>query len=584
MLDTVRAELNDDGTRIRVEGSFSDKDLLLTIPGAKWNRDEYFVHVPATFAACKQLRSIMGERLDIGDNLYKWAMKEIQTRINPCLLLRDATAFSDITPIPSTTLCDGLYGFQQAGAHFLIAAQQAILADPMGSGKTVQAIAAARAINALPVCIICPNSMVKTWGVEVEHWWPGTPIYEITGTKKQRQQKILDCLDSPGIIILNWEAVRLFSRLSPYGSLRLSDEERRPKELNQIPFQLVIADEAHRMKDPTSKQTRAVWAVGHPAPWRWALTGTPLTKTPETLYPILHFLNKDEHPSKTAFINRYCDTAPSRWGPGLDIFGLKEDTKEEFFEIFDPRFRRMPKEVVLPNLPPIQRIRKYVTMGNKQRRAYESMSENMVAIDEEGNLIIAVNPVSKLTRLVQYASATIHLMDDVAKLTDPSCKLDQLMVDLDDYLEAEEPVVVFAVSRQLIEMAETRLKKKGIPFSVIKGNQTADFRQLQIDNFQDGIVPVILVVIAAGGSGITLTTGRIAIFLQRSYSFVDMSQAEARIHRIGSEHHESVIYVDYITEGTIENWQLNALEGKAEQLEDIVRDRETIRKLLRGEE
>ena len=574
------AEINEEGTRINLEAGFTDKDLCMLVPGARWDRQNHFCHVPLTYVACKQLRGIFDERLEIGDNLLKWAYEELQTRINPCLELRESLYASEINKA-----FEGLYSFQQAGALFLVTAQQAILADPMGSGKTIQAIAAAKCIDSLPALIVCPNSMKKTWAKEIEKWCPESPVYIVEGTKKKRQEAILACTDEPGFCIINWEAVRLHSRLSPYGSIGLSDTERTQKELNNVSFRLVIADEAHRMKDPTSKQTRAVWNVAHSPSvnYRWALTGTPLTKTPETLWPILHYLNPTEHPSKTAFIQRYCNSAPSQWGPGLDIFGLKEETKEEFFEIFDPRFRRMPKEVVLPNLPPIQRIRKYVTMGDQQRIAYEEMAEEMVTTDDEGNLIIAVNPVSKLTRLVQYASSCIRRENDKTVLVDPSVKLDQLMEDLNDYLAEEESVVVFAVSRQLIEMAEKRLQKKKIPFSVIKGAQTDKVRQKAIDDFQESKVPVILVVIAAGGVGITLATARIAIFLQRSYSFVDMSQAEARIHRIGSEKHESVIYVDYITEGTVENWQIDALEGKAQQLEDIVRDREAVQRLLRGE-
>jgi len=569
------------GDRIRLDLGFDDKDHAMIVPGARWDREEHFVHVPLTYPACKQLRGIFGDRLEIGDSLYKWATAELQIRVMPCMNLRQATSLED-----PPNLYDFLYPFQQAGAQFLIEAGQAILADPMGAGKTVQAITAARAVEGIPALVICPATMRKTWVKEIKKWWPGVPTYLVDGPKKKRSKIILDCLTNHGICVINWESVRLFSRLSPYGNMALSDEERRPKELNQIPWKLVIVDEAHRAKDPTSKQTRAVWNVCHMPTvlYRWALTGTPLTSTPETLYPILHLLNPIEHPSKNAFIQRYCDSAPSQWGPGLEIFGLKEETKEEFFEIFDPRFRRMPKEVVLPQLPPIQHIRKYVTMGIEQMQSYQDMAEEMVAEDKEGNLIIAVNPVSKLTRLIQYSSASIHkLEDDVHLMVDPSCKLDALMDDLPDYLGAGESVVVFAVHRKLIELAEERLNEAKIPYAVIKGSQTANFRQEQIDKFQSKEVPVILVVIAAGGVGITLTASRIAIFLQRPWSNVDHQQAMGRIHRIGSEHHESVMYIDYITEGTVENGQLDILEGKAEQLEAVVRDREAIRKLLYGE-
>lgn len=596
---SVKAEINKETGKIDVEAGFELKDRLLTIPGSRYDRDRGIIVLNLTWASCKQLRGIIGEDLEIGESLIDWAVGELDSRIEPCNNIRQATSISD-----STGICDGLYDFQQAGAMFLVTAQQAILADPMGSGKTVQALAAARYVEenldgSLPALIVCPNSMKRTWAREIEQWWPGVPVYVVQGTKAQRQQVILDCLDKPGFVVINWESVRLHSRLAPYGTVALRDCsncnrrsnespskcERCPRELNQIPFKLAIVDEAHRMQDPQSKQTRAVWAAGRDANWKWAMTGTPLTNTPETLYPVLHFLNPLEWPTKTGFINRYTDNAPSRFGPGLDIFGLNENTKEEFFEIFDPRFRRMPKEIVLPQLPPIQYVRRDIDMGDEQARAYRTMAEDMVARDENGELIIAVNPISKLTRTIQYSSATLTVNEEgLPRMTAPSCKIDQLMNDLPDFLGAEESVVVFAVHRQLIEMAEVKLKEAKIPYSVIKGGQSENERQDAIDAFQSGTVPVILVVIAAGGVGITLTTGRIAIFLQRPWSNVDHQQAMGRVHRIGSEQHESIIIMDYITNRTVENYQLRALRGKADQLEAVVRDAETIQRILNGED
>lgn len=599
MSTSVKAEINKETGKIDVEAGFELKDRLLTIPGSRYDRERGLVVLNLTWSSCKQIRGILGDDLEIGDALYQWAVEELDSRIEPCNTLRNATSVSD-----DHGLSNSLYTFQKAGAMFLVTAQQAILGDPMGSGKTVQAIAAAKHIEeelegSLPALIVCPNSMKRTWAREIEQWWPGIPVYVVQGTRPQKQAILAEALEKPGFVIINWEAVRLHSRLAPYGTVALrkcSKCERRntdspakcercPRELNGIPFKLTIVDEAHRMQDPQSKQTRAVWAAGMDSQYKWCLTGTPLTNTPDTLYPILHFLNPDEWPTKTGFVNRYTDNAPSRYGPGLDIFGLNENTKEEFFEIFDPRFRRMPKEVVLPQLPPIQYVRRDVDMSEEQARAYRTMAEDMVARDENGELIIAVNPISKLTRTIQYSSATLTVNEQgQPRMTAPSCKIEQLMADLDDYLSAEESVVVFAVHRQLIEMAEERLTAAKIPFSVVKGGQSATDRTQAIDDFQAKKVPVILVVIAAGGVGITLTTGRIAIFLQRPWSNVDHQQAMGRVHRIGSEIHDSIIIVDYVTNRTVENYQLRALRGKAQQLEAVVRDAATIERILNGED
>lgn len=575
-MDFVKAERH--GDKIWVTADFSTKDVILTLPGSRWDRTNGVCVLNLSYASCKQLRGILGDRLEIGDALYEWAVEEVQSRVEPCLQLRQATQ-----ALNTDGMDERLYSYQKAGALFLATSGQALLSDPMGAGKSATATTAAKLLNAVPALVICPNSVKHSWKREIENWWPGMTATIVQGTKKQRIEKIRSCKD--GFLIINWESTWRHSKLTTYGAMRVPPEDLEEKELNEIPWQLIIADEAHRMQDPQSKQTRAVWALGRETPYRWAMTGTPLTNTPDTLYPVLNFLSPNEWPSKTKFIGRYCNTAPSRWGPGLDVFGLNENTKDEFFEIFDPRFRRMPKEIILPFLPPVQHVRRDIEMSDEQRAGYETMVEDMIATDENGELIIAVNPISKLTRTIQYSSATLVINEEgLARMTAPSNKLTQLEADLDDYLSSGESIIVFAVHRQLIEMAEALLKKKKISYSVVKGNQKETERQRNVDDFQNKKVQVILVVIAAGGVGLTLTTGRIAIFLQRPWSNVDYRQALGRNHRIGSEQHESILVIDYVSRGTVENYQLQALSGKANQLEAVVRDRQTIERILKGED
>lgn len=563
------------GNRIQLQSSYADKDRIKSVPGARWSKDTGLWSVPLSWAAAKQLRNTFGSRLTLGQDLILWGKQEFD-RVSRSMELREKQDSQLDLP--------GLFPFQKAGVEFLITAEKAILSDPMGAGKTVQVIAAAKLVDALPMLVVCPSSTQIAWKREAEKWWPGVPVFIVEGTALQRNkilQRAMDCESC--IVVVKWEVARLHSRLAPYGSIALSVSERTPGLLNQIPFKTVVADEAHRMKDPKSKQTRAVWAIAHnpTVQYRWAATGTPLTNAPDTMWPILHFVEPNEWPAKSQFIDRYCLHGFNPWG-ALEVFGIRPELEDEFFDIFDPRFRRMPKEIVLPQLPPIQRVRRNVDMGKTQATAYNQMANSLVALTPSGDMVIAANPISQLTRLVQFSSACAEIENGEVRLQDPSCKLDQLMVDLDDYLSDGEGVVVFAQSRQLIEMASTRLEKAKIKHSVIKGGQSAVDRQYAIDAFQNEDVDVCLVVVAAGGTGINLQRGRIAIFLQRSWSLVEMQQAEARIHRIGSERHNNVVIVDYVANGTIEEHQLDVLEGKEIRLEDIVRDKATIKRWLEG--
>lgn len=572
----VIAEL--DGTRIYLTADYSVKEQCQQVPGCRWDRGRQQWHVPTSWGSCKALRGVFGGGLEVGPKLMDWAKNEYEDRVAPSMKLREAMS------VPESGCMPGLYPFQRAGAEFLFTAKRALLGDPMGAGKTVQAIAAARCRSAFPALVICPASMKRTWEREVEKWWPVAQPFVIDGSAAKRDKTLKAAAEDPkAVVIINWEAVRLHSRLAPYGSISLTSKERTPGLLNQIPFKLVIADEAHRMKDPKSKQTRAVWACAHNpmVGYRWALTGTPLTNAPDTLYPILHFLDPNEWPSKTAYIERYCLKSFNIWG-GLDIFGIRPDREDEFFSIFHPRFRRMPKEIILPQLPPLAFQRREVKMGVKQKKAYDTMAKSMWAETDDGDFVLAKNPVSQLTRLTQYASAFIEESPEGRLLlSDPSSKLDAFMDDLDDLGTG---LVVFAVSRQLLRMLAARFEKKKLSFSVIEGGQSSDVRQNAIDQFQSEKVDYILVVVAAGGVGITLTRAATAVFLQRPWSNVDHKQAIGRVHRIGSEIHSAVNIVDYITLDTVEERQLDVLSDKEALLEEIVKDQDTIRRFLKGED
>jgi SNF2 family DNA or RNA helicase len=267
---------------------------------------------------------------------------------------------------------------------------------------------------------------------------------------------------------------------------------------------------------------------------------------------------------------------------GMTVIGLKPENRAEFFECVDPNMRRMPKEAVLPQLPPKLQILMQVDMLPKQDKAYRQMESDLVSMLDEG-VLVAVNPLVQLTRLSQFASA--HAVINEAgelKLDEPSCKIDALEEVMEDM--NGEPLVVFAQSRQLIELAGRRLEKHGKKLGYITGGQTPAERQQFIEQFQAGQLDAILCTISAGGVGITLTRAHTAVFLQRSWSMVDNTQAEDRIHRIGSEIHDSVRIIDIVARGTVEERQREVLNEKSERLEEIVRDRDFMRRLIKGEE
>lgn len=586
-----RVELSDDDTRVVIDTNYVDRHLIKQLPGARYDGTLKTWHAPVSWATCVTLRGLFGDQLELGERLQAWAWGERTERIEPSMALRQLVEYHDG---PN----QDLYPFQRAGVKFLTTAKKALLSDPPGCGKTVQAIRALRELSEelnqdiFPVLIVCPNSVKHVWLDEFKKWWPAPEVRIVSGGAGQRRKVLTEDAD---VFIINYESLRLHSRLAPYGSIRLrrcvvcdpalpdlpvnqqSKCQWCPKELNLMTIRSMVIDEGHRIKGVQSLQTRAVWAVGHKATIRFALTGTPIANNPADLWAILHFLDPASFPSRTRFIDRYTVKNFNFFG-GMEILGLNPVTRDELFKIIDPLIRRLPKEILLPLLPKKVYSVRYVEMPTKQERAYRQMEKYMAAKLEE-EILTAPNPLTKVLRLMQFASA-YGVVDDngSVQLTDPSNKIDALEELLDEL--GDEPLVVFAASKKLINLAGHRLEKAGMKIGLITGDQPIEQRQMAVADFQNGGLRALLCTIEAAGEGLTMTRARHLVFLQRHWSAVKNAQAEDRVHRVGSEVHETVEIIDIISMDTVEERQREVLGGKLMRLEEIVRDREALLRLL----
>jgi SNF2 family DNA or RNA helicase len=604
----VMAEL--EGDEIVVHTELRDKDLIKQVPAARYDTQRYRWMVPVSWAACKTLRGLFGKRLEIGPGLKQWSWDEYNVKVKPALETRAALnpdevpyyhdKLDELRALHSAQGRYQLYPHQGAGAIFLAITHKALITDEMGTGKTAMTISGLRLLHLsgwdiFPILIVCPNSMKRTWAREFEMWWPGLHVELLDGNQKQRVEKIQNV---EHVLITNIEKVRLHSKQAAYGSIRLkgchvcepelSQEkhpqsrcQRCPKDMNKRVWRSIVIDEAHRMKDPKAQQTRAVWACAtKDTEFRYALTGTPIANNPIDMWAALHFINifGTERTTKSRYIDRWCYASLNPFG-GLEVHGLNPDTLDEFFSIIDPRMRRVPKKAVLHDLPPKVYETRYIEMSPKQKRAYRQMEEHLIAQLEEG-VLVATNPLTQLTRLSQFASAFAEINDEGrARLQLPSNKVDELIEFIDD-LEPGTPFGVFAQSRQLIELAGEALEKKGVKVGYITGSYGSDARDGFIQDFQAGHIQAMLCTYAAGGVGITLTRANIMVKLQHSWSMVEERQAEDRFHRIGSEIHDQVLIIDFLSEETVDVRQKMVVGEKGELLEEITRDRKMLAEIL----
>lgn len=578
---TVNAEIWNN--RILVGGPLHYNDVIATIPGSQFEDGRWTL--PISWGSCLRLRAVFGVELVVWDELAKWATAKKLNEVDPAFALRDALN-ADGDP--------KLYEFQRAGVQWLKTAQRCLLGDEVGSGKTIQLIMSERPT---PILVVAPKSMLFKWQREWEHWggFPGLDVRVATGSAATRRKAI----EAGDVVVITWQSLPKHSRLAPFGGIALSENEKKLGDLNLREWQTIVLDEAHNALSPRAKQTRAAWALCHQPSVKSVvgMTGTPIANSLDELWSVMHAVDPDEHPSKSKWIERYALKGWNLYG-GLEVQGVKPEMQQEFFSILDYRFRRMPKAVTMPFLPPVRGglsdpngldIRE-VEMDPKQAKAYKEMRDTMVAELESGNLV-TTSPLQKVLRMTQFASASAEVedyQDDLGHwkqrvtLMEPSCKVDAL-IDLYEEFKGE-PLVVFAASRKLIDLCSARLAKLKIPHGLVVGGQEAIDRQQQIDMFQAGQLPIILCVIKAGASGITLTRSRVEVILQRSDSLIENIQMEGRIHRIGSEIHEDVRYIDVVARGTIEPKVAERLYTKDDNLQELCRDAALLAKIMKEED
>jgi SNF2 family DNA or RNA helicase len=613
----AHAELDADVGVVRLRTVWNQKTLVRQIPGARWDATGKVWTVPLTWASMVTARGVFGDALTVDEPMREWSWDYYLRHVQPALELRSRLepvedGSPELTLLRSWATSTGpnLYDFQLAGVQFMLRAGGGLLGDEMGAGKSPQTLSLIRARDeldgtGLPALVICPNSVKRHWNNESATWLPQATPYVVDGSAAQRRKVLKAALGDPtALVIINIESVRLFTRLAPYGAVKLARcRECDPahgleglsaarcevhrKELNHFEFRTVVLDEAHRVKDPKAKQTRAIWYVGHAESvrYRWALTGTPIANHPGDLWSIMHFVAPREYPVRSTHVDRFCLMSWNAFG-GMDVVGVRPDTRDEFFKILDPRFRRMLKAIVLPQLPPKVREVRYVEMSSAQTKAYRELATQLRTRLPDGQLLLVANQLVAKTRLMQFASASVSVekpdVDDLSSwqvtMREPSPKLDVLEEIVDelgiaspDYQGA--PALIAAEHLDLIELICARLDRLGVRHARITGDVAPIDRQRALEALQARRIRALVFTGKAGGVGLNMSAADTLINVQRSWSLVDERQKEDRNHRVGSEVHDSVRIIDVVTKDTVEEDQVTRLHEKLLRLDEITRDR-----------
>ena len=279
---------------------------------------------------------------------------------------------------------------------------------------------------------------------------------------------------------------------------------------------MVIIDEVHKCKNPTSQQGKALEKLD--SYYRIALTGTPMMNSPVDLYNVLKWLGVEHH-TYTAFKEYYCIFGT--FGTN-DIVGYKH--LGELEELLNSVMLRRLKTDVL-DLPDKIRSNIYIDMANDQKKIYnEALSHIRDNIDK---VMLSPNPLAELVRLRQCTSYPGILTTQ--KIS--SAKFDKCIELIENAIQDNDKVIIFSNWTSVIYPLAKLLDKYNP--SVITGDiENVDE---EIDIFKhDDTCKVILGTIKALGTGYTLTESRTVIFLDEPWTMADKEQAEDRAHRIGT--------------------------------------------------
>ena len=414
------------------------------------------------------------------------------------------------------------------------------LADDMGLGKTIQIIALhlhRRDLKAGPTLVVCPASLLGTWQREIRRFAPDIPVRRFHGGGRHLQDLALD------------EVV-----LVTYGVV-LRDSER----LAEIGWGLVVADEAQHAKNPFSRTARELRAI--PAPARIALTGTPVENRLSELWAILDWTTPGLLGHLEAFTRRIARP--------VELY-RNADATARFAALIRPFLLRRKKTDpgIAPELPRKTETDQLVPLTAEQVTLYEAMvQETMQAIAAAEGIERAGLVFKLLTGLKQICNHPAQYLKQPGPLPGRSGKL-ALFDELTDVILASgESMLVFTQYTQMATLLQQHLDARGIRSLFLHGGVPVPRREEMVAEFQAGGVPVFLLSLKAGGTGLTLTRATHVLHYDRWWNPAVEDQATDRAYRIGQDRPVQVHRL--IAEGTLED-RIAALLEKKRDLADAV--------------
>ncbi|NOX63138.1 MAG: DEAD/DEAH box helicase [Chloroflexi bacterium] len=432
------------------------------------------------------------------------------------------------------------FGFAWLHAHRRLGLG-ACLADDMGLGKSVQAIATLlkeeEVLGELPrpTLLICPTSLLGNWRREFERFAPHLRLFTHHGPDRPRDAAFDAIFGQYDVVLTSYALARrdaeLFQKYHWYG---------------------LILDEAQRIKNPQALTTKAVNRLN--AEFRFTLTGTPVENRLSELWSLFNFLNRGYLGSETSFRKRFAAPIERQQNP-LVMARLQRMVRPFLL-------RRVKSDpAVIQDLPERLEMKVYCTLTEEQAALYQKVVEEglprIADLRGRARRVHVFNLITRLKQILNHPLQYFHLTDDETlereQLAGRSGKLDRLTEMLEEVIDVGDRALVFTQFAEAGRLITTHLQRQlETPVLYMHGSVPVRKRQEMVTCFQeDPHAPHIFVLtLGTGGLGLNLTAANHVFHFDRWWNPAVENQASDRAYRIGQTRNVQVH--KFLTAGTLE--------------------------------
>ena len=445
-----------------------------------------------------------------------------------------------------------LRGYQKYGFKWLTMISElgfgGILADEMGLGKTLQVISMLlyqkekrkeAKENRLSALIVCPASLVYNWEEEFKRFAPDIEIRTVTGTQTDRK-KLLSLKKRPEVLVTSYDLLK--RDIGLYESLE---------------FDYEIIDEAQYIKNAAAAASKSVKVIN--SRHRFALTGTPIENRLSELWSIFDYL-------MPGFLYTY-DRFRNDFESPITKF-KDEDATKQLKNMVSPFILRRLKADVLKDLPDkIEEIR-FSRFDSKQRKLYDAQVTHMKKVLESEDYKSGKDKLKVLAELTKIRQICCDPELITAGYDGESAKRQSCIELVQSAIDGGHKILLFSQFTSMLEILEKELHSLHIEYYKITGQTSKEDRIKLVHSFNENEVPLFLISLKAGGTGLNLTGADVVIHYDPWWNLAAQNQATDRAHRIGQTKNVSVFKL--IAKDTIEEKIVDMQNAKKDLADAIL--------------